>query len=72
MLSNDKPIANPIIVFREEFDDWALLFNPDTDIVCGVRVYPNTLESLPPIDIPVTFIAAVPLFSIVKVSVIVS
>ncbi len=22
--------ANPLIVLREEFDDWALLFNPDT------------------------------------------
>ncbi len=26
----DKPIANPLIVFREEFDDWAILFDPDT------------------------------------------
>lgn len=25
-----KVIANPLIVLREEFDDWALLFNPDT------------------------------------------
>ena len=25
-----KPIANPLIVFREEFDDWAILFYPDT------------------------------------------
>jgi SynChlorMet cassette protein ScmD len=25
-----KPIANPLIVFREEFDDWAILFDPDT------------------------------------------
>lgn len=25
-----KPIANPGIVLREEFDDWALLFDPDT------------------------------------------
>jgi len=23
-------IANPLIVLREEFDDWAILFNPDT------------------------------------------
>jgi SynChlorMet cassette protein ScmD len=25
-----KPIANPMIVLREEFDDWAILFDPDT------------------------------------------
>lgn len=25
-----KPIANPMAVFREEFDDWAILFDPDT------------------------------------------
>ena len=23
-------IANPLIVLREEFDDWAILFDPDT------------------------------------------
>lgn len=26
----NKPIANPLIVLREEFDDWAILFDPDT------------------------------------------
>ena len=26
----DKPIANPAVVLREEFDDWAVLFNPET------------------------------------------
>lgn len=25
-----KPIANPGLVLREEFDDWAVLFDPDT------------------------------------------
>jgi SynChlorMet cassette protein ScmD len=25
-----RPTANPIIVLREEFDDWAVLFDPDT------------------------------------------
>ncbi len=30
MPENDKPIANPSIVFREEFDDWAILFDPDS------------------------------------------
>jgi len=26
--NNDKPIANPLIIFREGCDDWAVLFNP--------------------------------------------
>jgi len=26
----EKPIANPTVVLREEFDDWAILFDPDT------------------------------------------
>ena len=26
----DTPIANPTLVLREEFDDWAVLFDPDT------------------------------------------
>ncbi|CAK0759779.1 SynChlorMet cassette protein ScmD [Gammaproteobacteria bacterium] len=30
MNKTDKPIANPIVVLREESDDWAILFNPDT------------------------------------------
>ncbi len=30
MNAGDKPIANPYVVLREEFDDWAVLFNPDT------------------------------------------
>lgn len=25
-----SPIANPLVVLREEFDDWAILFDPDT------------------------------------------
>jgi SynChlorMet cassette protein ScmD len=25
-----KPLANPEIVLREEFDNWAFLYNPDT------------------------------------------
>ncbi len=29
MSANDKPIANSLIVLREEFDDWAILFDPD-------------------------------------------
>jgi SynChlorMet cassette protein ScmD len=27
---NNRPIANPLVVLREEFDDWAVLFDPDT------------------------------------------
>jgi SynChlorMet cassette protein ScmD len=28
--NGEKPIRNPYVVLREEFDDWAVLFNPDT------------------------------------------
>ena len=30
MSHNNKPVANPLVVLREEFDDWAVLFDPDT------------------------------------------
>jgi len=30
MGKDNKPIANPLIVFREEFSDWAVLFHPDS------------------------------------------
>jgi SynChlorMet cassette protein ScmD len=30
-------IANPSVVLREEFDDWALLFDPDTGEVYGIN-----------------------------------
>ena len=30
-------IANPLIVLREEFDDWAILFNPDTGNTFGLN-----------------------------------
>ena len=33
----DKPIANPSVVLREEFDDWAVLFNPDTATASGIN-----------------------------------
>lgn len=26
----NNPTANPLLVFREEFDDWAILFDPET------------------------------------------
>jgi SynChlorMet cassette protein ScmD len=34
---SDKPVANPLIVLREEFDDWAILFNPDTAEAMGIN-----------------------------------
>lgn len=33
----EKPIANPVAVLREEFDDWAVLFNPDTADAVGIN-----------------------------------
>lgn len=30
MSDNSKPIANPLVVLREEFDDWAVLYDLDT------------------------------------------
>ena len=35
-LSN-KPLANPLVVLREEFDDCAILFNPDTADAVGLN-----------------------------------
>ena len=32
-----KPVANPLIVLREEFDDWAILFDPDTGDGFGIN-----------------------------------
>jgi SynChlorMet cassette protein ScmD len=37
MMNSDVPVANPIAVLREEFDDWAVLFNPDTSEAVGVN-----------------------------------
>ena len=37
MNSTDKPIINPLVVLREEFDDWAVLFNPDTADAVGIN-----------------------------------
>jgi SynChlorMet cassette protein ScmD len=37
MNPNDNPIANPVAVLREEFDDWAVLFNPDTAEAVGLN-----------------------------------
>ena len=37
MNRTDRPIANPNVVLREEFDDWAVLFNPDTPDAVGTN-----------------------------------
>jgi SynChlorMet cassette protein ScmD len=37
MSKADRPIANPLSVLREEFDDWALLFDPDSGKVVGLN-----------------------------------
>lgn len=36
-LIKKRPIANPIAVLREEFDDWGVLFNPDTADAVGIN-----------------------------------
>jgi len=30
-------MANPVAVLREEFDDWAVLYNPDTAAAVGLN-----------------------------------
>ncbi len=37
MSTRKKPIVNPLIVLREEFDDWAILFDPDTGNAYGLN-----------------------------------
>jgi len=32
-----RPVANPLIVLREEFDDWAILFDPGTGKGMGLN-----------------------------------
>ncbi len=34
---NDGPIANPSVVVREESDEWAILFDPDTGKSFGLN-----------------------------------
>ncbi len=36
-MTNKKPLINPVVVLREEFDDWAVLFNPDTAEAVGIN-----------------------------------
>ncbi len=37
MSTSEKPLANPLVVLREEFDDWAILFDPDTGHAFGLN-----------------------------------
>jgi SynChlorMet cassette protein ScmD len=37
MANGKKPVANPLVVLREEFDDWAILFEPDTGNAFGLN-----------------------------------
>ncbi len=32
-----KPVVNPLVVLREQFDDWAILFEPDTGHAFGIN-----------------------------------
>jgi SynChlorMet cassette protein ScmD len=36
-MNAQTPMANPMIVLREEFDDWAILFDPDTGDTFGLN-----------------------------------
>jgi SynChlorMet cassette protein ScmD len=36
MNNGEKPIASPLVVLREEFDDWAVLFDPDSGNAFGL------------------------------------
>jgi SynChlorMet cassette protein ScmD len=46
MTLSDKPFANPGVVLREEFDDWAVLFNPDTADAVGINPVGVTIWKL--------------------------
>jgi SynChlorMet cassette protein ScmD len=37
MADSSKPIQNPVVVLREESDDWAILFNPDSGAAVGIN-----------------------------------
>jgi SynChlorMet cassette protein ScmD len=37
MPESNKPAANSLVVLREEFDDWAVLFDPDTGNAFGLN-----------------------------------
>lgn len=31
------PVSDPLVVLREEFDDWAILFHPETAAAVGIN-----------------------------------
>ena len=37
MTDNDRPAANPSVLLREEFDDWAILFDPDSGVIFSLN-----------------------------------
>ena len=37
LTEESRPIADPAVVLREEFDDWAVLFAPDTGNAVGLN-----------------------------------
>ena len=37
MPNKDKPIANSSVILREEFDDWAILFDPNSGNAHGLN-----------------------------------
>ena len=37
MRDNKAPVRNPVVALREEFDEWAVLFNPDTAEAAGIN-----------------------------------
>jgi len=41
-----KFIVNPVVVLRKEFDDWAVLFNPDTAEAVGINPVGVTIWEL--------------------------
>jgi SynChlorMet cassette protein ScmD len=36
-MQKKNPVINPSVVLRKEFDDWAVLFNPDTAEAVGIN-----------------------------------
>lgn len=36
-MQKNNPVVNPVVVLRKEFDDWAVLFNPDTAEAVGIN-----------------------------------
>ena len=37
MPHNNMPVVNPLVVLREEFDNWAVLFDPDAGDAFGLN-----------------------------------